>query len=112
MRAVPQAFSKRPKILIVDDSEQNVELVRALMQAEGYEVVSAADGLEALARVAADLPELILLDIMMPKLDGYEVCRQLKERPETRLVPIVLMTALGDEADKILGIEEIGRAHV
>jgi len=105
MRVVPQVFLKRPKILVVDDSEQNIELVSAMMRAEGYDVVTAADGLEALALVAADLPELILLDIMMPKLDGYQVCRLLKGRPETCLVPIVLITALGDEADKILGIE-------
>jgi putative two-component system response regulator len=75
------------------------------MQAEGYEVASAADGLEALAQVASAPPDLILLDIMMPTLDGYAVCRQLKAHPETRLVPIVLITALGDETDKLLGIE-------
>ena len=75
------------------------------MRSEGYEVASAANGLEALAQVVAAPPDLIFLDIMMPTLDGYAVCRQLKARPETRLVPIVLITALGDEADKLLGIE-------
>ncbi len=109
MLGVPQAFSKPPKILIVDDNEQNVELVCAMMEAEGYEVLSAPDGLEAIARVAANPPELILLDIKMPKLDGYEVCRQLKARPETLFVPIVLIAALRGEADKILGIEVGGR---
>ena len=101
----PTPSGKPPRILIVDDIPQNVDLVRSLMQAEGYEVASASNGLEALAQVAAAPPDLILLDIMMPTLDGYAVCRQLKARPETRLVPIVLITALGDEADKLLGIE-------
>lgn len=105
MRRPQPPSSKRPRILIVDDIPQNVDLVRSLMQAEGYEVASATNGLEALAQVAVAPPDLILLDIMMPTLDGYAVCRQLKARPETRLVPIVLITALGEEADKLLGIE-------
>ncbi|MBI2902134.1 MAG: response regulator [Candidatus Methylomirabilis oxyfera] len=105
MRNHQPPSSKPPRILIVDDIPQNVDLVSSLMRAEGYEVASAADGLEALARVASAPPDLILLDIMMPTLDGYAVCRQLKARPETRLVPIVLITALGDEADKLMGIE-------
>src|SRR3972149_5670565 len=105
MRSPQPPSSNPPRILIVDDIPQNVDLVSSLMRSEGYEVASAANGLEALAQVAAAPPDLILLDIMMPTLDGYAVCRQLKARPETRLVPIVLITALGDEADKLLGIE-------
>lgn len=92
-------------ILVVDDNPQNVELLTALMQAEGHEVVAAADGLEALAQVAASHPDLILLDVMMPKLDGYAVCRRLKQEAPTRLVPIVLLTALGAEEARIQGIE-------
>ena len=105
MRSPQSPSSKPPRVLIVDDIRENVDLVRSLMRAEGYEVASASNGLEALAQVASTPPDLILLDIMMPTLDGYAVCRQLKARPETRLVPIVLITALGDEADKLLGIE-------
>ena len=101
----PTPSGKPPRILIVDDIPQNVDLVSSLMRSEGYEVASASNGLEALAQVAAAPPDLILLDIMMPTLDGYAVCRQLKARPETRLVPVVLITALGDETDKLLGIE-------
>ena len=101
----PQVFSKPPRLLVVDDNAQNVELVTALMQAEGYEVVAAADGLEAMAQVAVSPPDLILLDIMMPKLDGYAVCRRLKEEAATRLVPIVLLTALGAEDARVRGIE-------
>jgi len=104
-RFPPLVSPKKPRLLVVDDNAKNVELLTALMQAEGYKVVSASDGLEALAQVAAAPPDLILLDIMMPGLDGYAVCRQLKERPETRLVPIVLLTALGAEDHLIRGIE-------
>jgi len=105
MRRHQPPSSKPPRILIVDDIPQNVDLVSSLMRSEGYEVASASNGLEALAQVAAAPPDLILLDIMMPTLDGYAVCRQLKAHAETRLVPIVLITALGEEADKLLGIE-------
>ena len=101
----PRVSLVKPTILIVDDNPSNLELLEALMQAEGYAVVSAADAVEALAQVDIAPPALILLDIMMPKLDGYGVCRQLKERPETRLVPIVMITALGAEQDRIRGIE-------
>jgi putative two-component system response regulator len=92
-------------ILVVDDNAHNVELLTAMMQTEGYEVVAAADGLKALAQVAASPPDLILLDIMMPKLDGYEVCRRLKQEASTRLIPIVLLTALAAEEARIRGIE-------
>ena len=92
-------------VLVVDDSVQNVELLTALMQADGYEIVAAANGLEALAHVAASPPDLILLDIMMPKLDGYEVCRRLKQEASTRLIPIVLLTALAAEEARVQGIE-------
>lgn len=96
---------KPQRVLVVDDTAANVKLLTALMEDEGYEVVSACDGAEALERVAAAPPDLILLDVMMPKQDGYAVCRQLKQQRETRLVPIVLVTSLGEEADRLAGIE-------
>jgi putative two-component system response regulator len=101
----PQVFPKPPRLLVVDDNAQNVDLLTVLMEAEGYEVVAASDGQEALAHVAVSLPDLILLDVMMPKLDGYAVCRRLKAEKSTRLTPIVLLTALGAEDAKIRGIE-------
>lgn len=101
----PKGAMVNKTVLVVDDSAQNVELLTALMRAEGYEVVSAADGLEGLAQVAASPPDLILLDIMMPKLDGYAVCRRLKQEAATCLIPIVLLTALGAEEARIRGIE-------
>ncbi|MBI3988139.1 MAG: response regulator [candidate division NC10 bacterium] len=99
------ALWKRPTVLVVDDNPQNVELLAAWMTAEGYQVASAGDGQVALEQVAVTSPDLILLDIMMPKVDGYAVCRELKARPETRLVPIVLLTALGAEEHRLQGIE-------
>ncbi|MDE2485685.1 MAG: response regulator, partial [candidate division NC10 bacterium] len=101
----PHVFSKPSRLLVVDDNARNVELLTALMQAEGYEVVAAADGQEALAQAATSPPDLILLDVMMPKLDGYAVCRRLKEEKSTRLTPIILLTALGAEDARIRGIE-------
>ena len=84
MRMASQMSPKKPRVLVVDDNPFIVELLGDLMQVDGYEVVSAADGPEALAQVAADPPDLILLDIMMPGQDGYAVCRQLKQQPATR----------------------------
>ena len=71
----------------------------------GYETISAMNGQEALAKVAADAPDLILLDVMMPVMDGFTVCRLLKAQDETRLIPIVIMTALDAKADRITGIQ-------
>ncbi len=102
---IREISSRLPLLLVVDDNAQNIELLTALMEAEGYEVISAADGLAALAHVATTPPDLILLDVMMPKLDGYAVCRRLKEETATRLMPIVLLTALGAEEARIRGIE-------
>lgn len=93
------------KILVVDDNEQNLALVRAILRRHGYEPVLARSGEEALRHVLRDPPDLIILDVMMPGMDGIEVCRQLKDDEETRLIPIVIMTALDQPEDKIRGIE-------
>lgn len=93
------------KILVVDDNPANVRVLKLRLQAEGYEVAEAADGLEALEKVNEERPDLILLDIMMPKMDGYEVCRRLKAKEETQLIPVVMVTALKETADRVKGIE-------
>ncbi|GFP33497.1 putative two-component system response regulator, partial [Candidatus Hakubella thermalkaliphila] len=80
-------------------------LLGDLLSAMGYEVAKAFQGQEALQKVAAHPPDLILLDVMMPKMDGYEVCRRLKENEKTRLIPIVMLTALRDLENRIKGIE-------
>lgn len=92
-------------ILVVDDELKNVKLLEALLLPRGYTVVKAYNGEEALQQVQQMQPDLILLDVMMPILDGFEVCKRLKENDETRLIPVVIMTALGQVEDRIRGIE-------
>ncbi|MBW7997627.1 MAG: response regulator [Candidatus Glassbacteria bacterium] len=92
-------------ILVVDDQPLNVELLEADLSEYGYEVLSAYDGKSALKKVESRQPDLILLDVMMPGMDGFEVCRRLKSDPETMLIPIVMVTALSEKSDRIKGIE-------
>jgi putative two-component system response regulator len=94
----------RRKILVVDDQEANVALVEATLAPQGYEIIHAPDGKCALDVVAIDPPDLILLDVMMPNMDGYEVCARLKEDEQTRLIPVVMLTSLSEVEDKIRGI--------
>ena len=93
------------RILVVDDIEANVRLLEAKLTAEYYEVISANDGPTALAMAASEKPDIILLDVMMPGMDGFQVCRRLKDDPETRHVPVVLVTALDSRGDRIAGLE-------
>jgi putative two-component system response regulator len=92
------------KVLVVDDVAANVDLLNILLSREGYTVFTASDGEEALALVASRQPDLVLMDVMMPKLSGYEVCERLKQNAATRLTPVVLITALHERQDKIRGI--------
>jgi two-component system alkaline phosphatase synthesis response regulator PhoP len=87
------------KILIADDNQQNRELLEAYLSDEGYEITMAVDGQETLDRVAENQPDIILLDIMMPKRSGYEVCQMLKQDEATRVIPILMVTALGERGD-------------
>jgi class 3 adenylate cyclase len=91
-------------ILVVDDLPQNVKLLDAILSPRGYTVVSAGSGEEAMAAVAEQLPDLVLLDILMPGIDGFEVCRRLREDPATRFLPIVMITAQAGE-EKVKAIE-------
>src|SRR6266853_1109697 len=91
-------------ILVADDNEANRELLSALLSAEGYKVVCAANGQEALARVHSGSIDLALLDVVMPRPTGFEVCQTIKSKPETRLIPVILLTSLHSEADRIHGI--------
>ena len=95
----------RSKILIVDDEPFNVDYLEQELEDRGYETISATNGQEALEKVAAEAPDLILLDVMMPVMDGFTVCRILKDHEETRLIPIIIMTALDAVADRIQGIK-------
>jgi len=92
-------------ILVVDDDQRNVRLVESILKANGYTVLRAYDGEEALRLVASEQPDLMLLDVMMPTLSGFEVCRRLRERHETRLLPILMITALTAVEDKVQGLD-------
>jgi putative two-component system response regulator len=94
-----------PRILVVDDNPDMVELMRELLASRGYEVVAVRDATEAEAEVRRHLPDLILSDVVMPGRSGYELCRELKEDPATRLIPFLLITGLSDREDKVKGIE-------
>jgi two-component system alkaline phosphatase synthesis response regulator PhoP len=94
-----------PKILVVDDETYIVELVKFNLEKEGYRVVVAFDGIHALEMVREENPQLILLDIMLPSMDGLEVCRTLKQDPNYNTIPIIMLTAKGDEFDTVLGLE-------
>ncbi|RKY75718.1 diguanylate cyclase response regulator [candidate division KSB1 bacterium] len=96
---------KEAKILVVDDIAINLELQKAYLTAAGYKVIEAKSGQEALQKVRDEKPDLILLDVMMPKMSGYEVCKILKNDPETQFIPIIMVTALTSVEDKIRGIE-------
>src|SRR5713226_7711122 len=91
-------------ILIVDDQEQNRDLLRELLSKDSFRLVTAADGQEAIDQIAKAPPDLVLLDVQMPKLNGFEVCRRIKTSPETRLIPVVLVTALSAREDRVLGL--------
>ena len=93
------------KILIVDDEPLNVKLLAAKLPPDQYDIIKAYNGIEALQKVSEAHPNLILLDIMMPEVNGYEVARRMKENPETRDIPIIMVTALNDREDKIKAFE-------
>jgi adenylate cyclase len=97
-----------PRILIADDNATNLEVLRVRLTAHGYEIITAVDGQEALTRARQDDPDLILLDVMMPKLDGISVLKELKADSTSRFVPIVLVTARADTRDVIAGLEAGG----
>lgn len=93
------------RALVVDDEEQNRELLRDLLEAQGHEVIEAENGKQALQKVMENPPDVILLDVMMPGLNGFEVCRRLKADPKTAPIPILLVTVLTDRSDRLAGIE-------
>jgi len=101
-----QKTSEQKKILIVDDNEYNLEVLEAHISTDGYEALMAEDGYEALQLVELEKPDLILLDIMMPGMDGYEVCKRLKKDRSTEAIPVIMVTVLEDDAEnRIKSIE-------
>ncbi len=105
MNSLSQTPLKRQKILIVDDNATNVELLCAQLKPYNYELFIAYDGDAALKKIEENPPDLVLLDLMMPKVSGYEVCQQIKKNKKTQLIPVIIVTALKDLNDKIKAIE-------
>jgi two-component system phosphate regulon response regulator PhoB len=95
----------KPKILVVDDEPDAVELIEFNLKAAGFDVVTANDGAEALKKARQVLPQLILLDLMLPEVDGLEVCKILRRDPQTQAIPIIMVTAKAAEIDRVLGLE-------
>jgi len=93
------------KILVVDDTPANIKLLSDLLSVKGYQVCTATNGEEGLAQVAREKPDLVLLDVMMPGISGYEVCKRLRANPETALLPVVMCTSLDPNQERVKGIE-------
>ncbi len=93
------------QVLVVDDNERNLKLLEALLTNEYYDVILAHDGFEALEITKTKKPDIILLDVMMPGMDGFETCKKLKENPATAHIPVVMVTALSDRSDRVKGLE-------
>jgi two-component system, OmpR family, alkaline phosphatase synthesis response regulator PhoP len=102
---VQEKYMGKEKILVVDDEEDILELVKYNLAKEGYRVDCVLSGEQALTRAVEQRPDLILLDLMLPGLDGLDVCRELKNNPITRQIPIVMITAKGEDADIVSGLE-------
>jgi two-component system phosphate regulon response regulator PhoB len=95
----------KPKILVVDDEPDAVELIEFNLKAAGYDVVTAVDGEEALEKARSVIPSLVVLDLMLPEVDGLEVCKILRGDPSTSGIPIVMLTAKAEEIDRVLGLD-------
>ena len=98
-------MSKAAKILVVDDTPMNVKMLVDILTFKGYQVSTAAGGRLALASLNQEIPDLVLLDVMMPDLNGYEVCKVIRSRPDTEMLPVVMVTALDPGSERIKGIE-------
>ena len=105
-------MAEKPRILLVDDEPSIVKMVGKRLEIEGFEVVVAVDGQEGLTKAQAEHPDLIILDLMLPKLNGYEVCTMLKQDTRYQRIPIVLFTAKAQEKDEKLGMECGANAYV
>jgi DNA-binding response OmpR family regulator len=97
--------ANKGKLLVVDDTPQNVKLLADLLEYQGYQVIRASNGTEALEAMEKERPDLVLLDVMMPDIDGYQVCQRIRENPATRLTPVVMVTALDAKNERVAGIE-------
>ncbi len=93
------------KVLIVEDEKDILQLVKLYLEKEGYRIVTASTGSEGLAQVRSEKPDLIVLDLMLPEIDGLEICKRLRSAPDTAMLPIIMLTAKAEESDTIIGLE-------
>ena len=100
----PEIDPKKVKILVVDDIPLNVLLVKKMLQPLGFETSEAEDGVVAMEKIAADKPDLVLLDLMMPRMDGFEVLRRLRANADTKSIPVIILSALNSNDDVARGI--------
>lgn len=105
MTTLKPALARKSRVLIADDMASVLALFEKLLVNDGHEVITAVDGVEALEAVYRDRPDVVILDVTMPRMDGLEVCRRLKSDPDVRLTPVVLVTGLSEVTDRIRGIE-------
>ncbi len=105
-------MSEKKRILLVEDEKDLVEVVKIRLEASGYEVLTAADGQQALDKARAQKPDLIILDLMLPRVDGYKVCRMLKFDEKYKHIPVIIFSARAQEADKKLAQEVGAEAYI
>jgi two-component system, OmpR family, alkaline phosphatase synthesis response regulator PhoP len=101
----PQIDPAASAVLVVDDNEQNLELIQAYLEDLGCRILAARDGLEALKTVETEQPDIILLDVMMPRMSGFQACQRIKANPQTRDIPVVMITALNEVGDVERAVE-------
>jgi two-component system response regulator VicR len=106
LKAEDQCVKK--KIMVVDDEPDTVDLVKLVLETEGYEIMVAYGGQEALDMIKVDRPDLVLLDIMMPQMDGWAVRKKIVENEETKDIPVVMLTAKAQPIDKMIGLHVVG----
>jgi twitching motility two-component system response regulator PilH len=100
------------KVFVVEDSPTDLHTIRSALEPQGYSVVTATDGEEALRRVGAERPDLVLLDVVLPKMSGFEVCRELKTAPETSDIKIVMISAKKEYSDRFWGLKQGAEDYV
>jgi two-component system alkaline phosphatase synthesis response regulator PhoP len=100
------------RIMVVDDEEDILRIVSEKLQWAGYDVIPACDGSECLEKIRSDKPDLVLLDVMMPGIDGLEVCRQIKQSPETKNIKVAVFTVRTSQRDRELSAEYLADAHI
>ncbi len=102
----------RVKLLVVDDSPTHLKIASRPLEEQGYEVITAADGEEALAKAGAERPDVIVLDVIMPRLNGFQVCRQIKNSPALRHIKVLLLTSKSQESDRFWGKKQGADAYM